>query len=197
MQFTITLIDIGPKVHTPVAGKDGYDSIEVAFRKDGKIEGKKLISFAAPEAYKAIQQFKAGDNVTVTAEKKPGRDGKEYWNWTALTAASGDSVSGEQRPSDGNGFVGGSKGNTTPAGRVTGSNYETSEERKLRRDWEVKKQGYISKQACLNTAMAFLGLTKEKPTEDRAIEVAAKFEKYIYSADAVKAIADMDDDIPV
>lgn len=183
MQFTITIVDIGPIVNTPKAGSNGYNSIEVAFRKDGKIEGKKLIDFAAPEAYKAIQQFKAGDNITVTAEKKPGKDGKEYWYWTALSAASADS---EQTKSP---SVGSSTGSGS-TGRVIGSNYETPAER-------AQKQIYIVRQSSISAALGLAGLNKEKATVESVIATAKVFEDFVFKGDAVQAISDMVDDIPV
>ena len=72
--------------------------------------------------------------------------------------------------------------------RVTGSNYETKEERAAR-------QVYIIRQSSLSTAVELLG--QGKSVAD-VIATAKQFEAYVFSkAEGVDAINELQDDIPV
>jgi hypothetical protein len=190
MQFVANLIKVGSPVFTKTA-RGGYNTIEVAYSRDGKVEGKKLLDFVVPETFKAIQNFKADDAIVVTAEKKAGNDGKEYWQWVSVSPSDGS-----QAPVSGGG-VGTNRvesGAKPPPSRVTGSNYETREERAAR-------QKYIVRQSSITAALTLLGLQKAKdPSVDGVIEVAKQFEKYVFATDvedAMKAINELEDDIPV
>lgn len=77
-------------------------------------------------------------------------------------------------------------GNST---RVTGSNYETKEERAAR-------QVYIIRQSSISSAIDLL--KDSKPTVEGVLNVAKQFEEYIFSEKTgVDAINDLDDDIPL
>lgn len=81
----------------------------------------------------------------------------------------------------------------TPATRVTGSTYETKEER-------AAKQKYIVKQSSLSAAIGILTTgAKSPPSVDEVISLADKLVEYVFANEAVNNIAsslDDDDDIP-
>jgi len=188
----VTIIDVSPEVN-----KGKYSEIEVAYRKDGKVEGKKFLSFKHPDVYAALKAAKAGDVLQVTTAKEPGRDGKEYWQWTAI---GNQVVSIPEAESDR-----GSTGGTTSApaasaarsGRVVGSTYETPEERAI-------KQRLIVAQSSVTTALDIIKTNAGKAgvSEDAVFALADKIFDYVYShkdvtgKEVVKAIVAMDDDIP-
>lgn len=182
MQFQAELIDISAPAFTKTA-KGGYNTIEVAFKRDGKVEGKKLLDFSAPVAFKAIQTYKRGDLILVTSEK----DKNDYWQWTAI---SGDGAAGSMELSQTQ--QGGNSTAKATGGRVTGSNYETPEERKI-------KQRFIIRQSALTAALKSFELWGDKKfTQDQVKKVAEDYVSFVYQEpSAMEAIVDMEDDIPL
>jgi len=163
MQFEIKVINVGAPETTKTA-RGGYQSIQVAYEKDGKIEGKKIMSFANPKVYKGVQELVAGDIATVTAEKgEPNASGQAYWQWTAI------SVGGAPAS------VGTSTGASTPTATAKPvSNYETREEREL-------KQRYIVRQSSITAAINLLGSKAKTPAD--VILVAKEFEAFVFGED--------------
>lgn len=163
-------------------GKTPYKVIEVAFKCDGKVEGKKLVSFANEQIFALAQTFKQGDLLDVALEK----DKNGYWQWIeAVKSGSQESAapSVEYNPAP----------TTKPAvsGRVTGSNYETAEERKV-------KQRNITRQFSINASLEYLALSKAKDLGlDAVLEIAKRFENHVYSTDPIQDLVDMAFDIPI
>jgi hypothetical protein len=167
----INIVDVGaPNTHAAKNGRS-YQSIEVTYKNDqGQTQSKKLMSFSNPTVFNHIRDLTKGDALNVTTEK----DANGYWQWTGI---GGDNAVAETKQ-------------TTPAtgGRVTGSNYETKEERAAR-------QVFIIRQSSLSTAVELLG-TGSKVTD--VIATAKEFEAYVFSkATGIDAINELEDDIPL
>ena len=168
----ITVIDVGaPNTHAAKNGRT-YQSLEVTYKNDqGQAQSKKLMSFANPQVFKAAQEWIKGSVVTVTTEK----DANGYWQWIGL--GGGDSIVAESKSA-----------NTGNATRVTGSNYETKEERAAR-------QILIVRQSSLSSAVELLGTGKSVAD---VIATAKQFEAYVFGASqGIDAINELEDDIPL
>jgi len=166
----INIVDVGaPNTHAAKNGRS-YQSIEVTYKNDlGQTQSKKLMSFSNPTVFNHIRDLNKGDALNVTTEK----DANGYWQWTGI---GGDNVVSETKQA-------------TPAtgGRVTGSNYETKEERAAR-------QILIVRQSSLASAVELLGAGKS--VED-VIATAKQFEAYVFSkSTGIDAINELVDDIP-
>jgi len=123
MQLELEIINVGKPVPAPT-GK--WQSLDVAYRNNGKIEGKNLKSFVNAQVFKDIQTKKEGDVILVNTEK----DAKGYWQWTKITDFTAvESKAEEAKP-------------------ATKGSYETKEERALR-------QQMIIRQSSLSSAVEF------------------------------------------
>jgi len=171
----ITVIDVTENTRKSDSGRT-FQQLEVAYKNEqGQPQLKKLISFSNPNVYKAAKTWVKGDvvNVTTVKNEKTG-----YWDWVGLE---GDGAVGEIKQASAT--VGTSTGT-----RVTGSNYETKEERAAR-------QVYIIRQSSLSTAVELLGQGK---SVEEVINVAKQFENYVFSKDkGIDAINELEDDILV
>lgn len=192
MQFQIEILSlVGPVINRK--GKNAWNALEVAYKKDGKIEGKKIVDFNNPEVFKLVSQAKQGEVYNVTAEKI-----NDFWQWTGFTRADGTTApTAETAPSVGEGVKGSTVAESAPsgrsAGRVTGSNYETPEERAV-------KQRHIARQSCLGYA---IDVTKHNfpkgADEDEVMKLAEIFVRFVYQTtqeEAVEGLKSMKDDIP-
>lgn len=173
----ITVVDVGAL--NTMQGKNGrsYQSLEIAYKNEqGQIQSKKLMSFGNAEVFKAAQGWTKGEVVGLTTEK----DANGYWQWTALgdNPSSSATLSAPARPAAG-------------GTRVTGSNYETSEERSAR-------QVMIVRQSSLSNAVATLALDKNNTSSASArdvIELAKEYEGYVLSK-STPSIDEVPSDIP-
>ena len=161
-------------------GKGTYGKLTVAYRDDkGKLSEKTILSFTNPAVFKTFERAEAGAEINVKSEKVG-----DYWNWTAILA---DGEVSQALVS--NGATASAAGST----RVTGSNYETKEERAL-------KQRYIVKQSSLSAAVAILTVGAKTPPEvNSVIALADKFVDYVFEEKKIDlsiGIQDINDDIP-
>jgi hypothetical protein len=168
----INIVDVGaPNTHAAKNGRS-YQSIEVTYKNDqGQVANKKLMSFSNPSVFNHIKGLAKGDSLNVQTEK----DANGYWQWTGIGGDNAVATETKQ---------------TTPAtgGRVTGSNYETKEERAAR-------QVYIIRQSSLSTAVELLG-TGSKVAD--VIATAKEFEAYVFSKETgIDAINSLEDDLPL
>ena len=168
----IVIVKAGAEVN-----KGKYKEFDLAYKKDGKIEGKKFLSFKYPEVYNALLNSKEGDEFDVSTEKVDN-----FWQWTKLSASQGGVEAPVQQ--------------AVPAarssvGRVVGSTYETPEER-------AKKQKYIVRQSSLTTALDFLKHNNPKTpiTTDVWYALADELEARVFTGGAVASISEMKDDVP-
>ena len=180
----IQIIDVG----TPntIAGKNGrsYQSIEVTYKDDsGKVGSKKLMSFSNPTVFKTITTLNKGDAVNVTTEK----DQNGYWQWTAVNQ--GGAAPMVQTQSTGT-------GTSTSSTRVTGSNYETKEERAAR-------QELIVRQSSLSAAVSILTVGAKTVDKEAVKTLAQELSDWVFQKDNTKSVTDIDaeleefkDDIP-
>jgi hypothetical protein len=172
----INIVDIGkPNSKTTKNGRS-YQEIEVTYKNEqGQVGNKKLISFSNPSVFNHIKDLTKGDQINVTTTK----DAAGYWQWTGIGGESSEAPAVVQsKPAQ-------------AGGRVTGSNYETKEERAAR-------QVYIIRQSSLSTAVELLGQGK---SVEEVIATAKQFEAYVFATDPnpTKEVNfdDLEDDIPV
>ena len=167
----IHVIDVGqPTTHTAKTGRS-YQSIEVTYKNaQGQAQSKKLMSFANPDVFKATQDWNKGDVIDVATQK----DAKGYWQWTGIGAAAVASAEASSPVPA-----------TKTATRVTGSNYETKEERAAR-------QVMIVRQSSISSAINALSVGADSaPTASKVIKLAKEFESYVLD----KGSNDINDDV--
>lgn len=152
-------------------GKGTYGKLTVAFRnQEGKLTEKYLMSFTNPAVFKAFEHAEPGAEINVKAEKIG-----DYWQWTSILADGETSNSTSATPA-------------STATRVTGSNYETKEER-------ADRQRYIVKQSSISAAVSLLTIgAKTPPTAKEVIALADQFVDYVF--DTGIDISEIKDDIP-
>ncbi len=143
-------------IRVDVESKGKYNVATVAYKgPDGKVDAKKLVSFANKSVYDLLKDAQSGDLFEVTSEK----DTNGYWQWTSANAVGKNTG-----------------GSSAPAGKVVQarSNFETPEERAAR-------QVYIVRQSSINAAINFCTLEKSKPTVEGILDTAKIFEQYVFS----------------
>jgi len=168
----ITVIDVGqPSSHSTKNGRS-YQSMEVTYKNDnGQVQSKKLMSFSNPDVFKQAKDWKKGDTYDVNTQK----DDNGYWQWVSIGADAVAQVSSSSAPSK-------------PTTRVTGSNYETKEER-------AQRQVMIVRQSSISSAVTALTAEGKSPTVAEVLSMAKDFEGYVL--DKPSPIEDLQDDIPV
>jgi hypothetical protein len=171
----LEIVKVEP-VQSIAKGNNVYQTVDVAYKnQDGKIQGKKLVSFQNKDVFDAITKAQSGDKFNITVEQ----NGK-FWNWVAIAPATSAPTSVYGKPA---------------TGKVVGSNYETAAER-------ARRQLIISRQAVLNTAIAFFEMTKQKVNLDDVLHTAAALEAWVRRPDgelrqqAEDAVRDITEDIP-
>ena len=140
-------------------GKQGYTKATVVYTDEkGENRTKSLMSFANPAVFDAIKDATQGDKYDVKAVKEG-----EYWNWAAAVKMVADSVPGAYKAVSG--------------GKVTGSNYETPDERKI-------KQLYIIKQSSISNAIEFVKYSQRDGVEPYTVgdilDIAQEFVDFVY-----------------
>jgi hypothetical protein len=179
----VNVVDVSSlNTHSAKNGRQ-YQSIEIMYKNDaGQAQNKKLMSFANPAVFKAAQTWQKGDVVHVSTEK----DANGYWQWTAV---GNDAADVTDKRDDGT-----SQGSTQAASsaptRVSGSNYETKDERAAR-------QVMIVRQSSLSNAVATLAIEGSKATANDVVSLAKLYEGYVLGKEAEPAsIAELESDIP-
>ena len=167
----INIIDVGaPNTHAAKNGRS-YQSLEVTYKDEqAQTKTKKLMSFSNPSVFNHIKDLTKGDQINLRTEK----DAAGYWQWIGIE---GDKTVATETK-------------TTPqaGGRVTGSNYETKEERAAR-------QVLIVRQSSLSSAVELLGPGK---SVEEVLTVAKQFEDYVFAkSTGIDAINEMEDDFPL
>lgn len=167
-------------------GKGKYGKAVVNYLYNGENRRQTIVSFSNPEVFKKVQELQ-GQNVEVEVGKNDGGF-SEWRNISAQSAASGPTgTSGSE-----------SKGTVN---RVSGSTYETKEERAAR-------QTLIIRQSSLSTAKDVLSVGAKTPPDPKAIlELAEQFNDWVIDGYDIKTntlkfdtsgsgFDDMDQDIP-
>jgi hypothetical protein len=157
----IEIVNVTGPTHVPNA-KGGYHVVEVAYKQDGKITGKKLVDFNNPELFALVTNLEVGKFYDIASEK----NARGYWDWTAIAEVEAPSEkAAAPAPKGRPGRPAGSGG-----GRVVGNTYETHEERALNR-------AAIVRQFSINAAIEF-----DKSAElDETLKTAAAIEDHVYA----------------
>lgn len=170
----ITVIDVGqPNTHSTKNGRS-YQSMEVTYKNDsGQVQSKKLMSFSNPDVFKQAKEWQKGDTVDVNTQK----DDNGYWQWISIGA---DAIAQATSTSS----------NAKPTTRVTGSNYETKEER-------AQRQVMIVRQSSISSAITALTAEGKRPSVADILGMAKEFENFVMDNKSADSVADMEDDIPL
>ena len=180
----INIIDVpSPTTNTNRNGRE-YQSLEVTYKDEqGRVSSKKLMSFSNPDVFRSAQTWQKGDQVNIAMEK----DDAGYWQWTKILA------DGEVAPAPTNASAGGASTSAPKANnatRVTGSNYETKEERALR-------QLMIVRQSSLSNAVATLATHGKALSSADVVALAKQYERFVMEGNSTSdAIDDLANDIP-
>lgn len=169
MQVRIT----GVSVEVIKPGPKGYSKATVQYTFRGEPRSQNLMSFANPAVFKTVSEWENNlptDEVEVTV----GKNDKGYNEWRAVSALSAGSS-----PATSN-----ATGTVANSTRVSGSNYETKEERAAR-------QVLIVKQSSLSSAVEALGPKKDAK---EYIAVAQEFTDWVFNNEPKQE--DDHDDIP-
>jgi len=161
-------------VSVSVEDKGKYSMALVAYRENGQLKEKKLMSFGGGAgAFKVLTKASQGQVYTITTVKND----KGYWDWTEATL-------GTAAPAQGGGQV---------ATASPKSTYETAEER-------ANRQVLIVRQSNISSAIEFLKLNPKKtPTTAEVLEVAKQFEAYVFGRkeESAGGLAELEDDVPL
>src|SRR3990167_9810897 len=105
-QFQVEIVNVTPPVFIKTV-KGGYNVLEVAFKQDGRVGGKKFMDFAAPGVYNLLETAKAGDIFDVVSEKNT----KGYIDWVSVNP--GTAAEGQEAPASSSDVA--PKATSTPA----------------------------------------------------------------------------------
>jgi hypothetical protein len=162
MQFDIEVLNVSKGTGTSKTGKPYY-FYEVAFKKDGKVEGKKLLEFSAPIVCRTLAEAPMGSKFSITAEKEG-----DFWQWKAIGPASGN-TSGSSVG------VASSVVSSTTSSETMGTkkgDWETRDERNTR-------QLHIIRQSSLANAINTLKTEKNVPTVTDVLAVAQQYVDWV------------------
>ena len=186
-QFQIEVVGVTPPVFTKTA-RGGYNTLEVAYKQDVKVTGKKLLDFVTKATYDVLVNAKAGEVYFIEAEKNE----KGYIDWLTATpvdpttTAVEDAVAQDDRRGA---AAAPAKPSTMPTarGRVVGNTYETPEER-------FTNRAAIIRQSTLNMAVEVLGPNPSASTEN-ILALARRFEDHVYTdlqarAESLRTVVD-------
>lgn len=141
-------------IDVTVENKGKYRVANVAYKgPDGKVEGKKVMSFANKDVFKTVSEAKQGDIFEVKSEKNEAG----YWEWTSASAEGKNT-----------GVKASNKSFEAPS-----RSFETAEER-------ARKQVYITKSASINAAVELAKLNGKPITEEDVIKSAQKFIDFVF-----------------
>ena len=153
------------QVTTVPTAKGSYQVADVAFKNltfQGKVEGKKIMSFGATKAsFEVLATAQPNDVYDVNVVKND----KGYNDWVSMTKGTADGAGPTQQAAVGQPTTGNAPART--------STYETPEER-------AKKQVYIIRQSSLSNAVAALSVGAKAPLKSADVFAVAKdFEAYV------------------
>lgn len=159
------------QVQTVPTQKGSYQVADTAYKNltyQGKVEGKKIMSFGAGKAsFEAIVTAQPGDIFEVTVVKNAAG----YNDWTQMVKGVEGHVATTPASSASKGAVA-----SSPTAAVR-SSYETPEER-------AKKQVYIIRQSSVSSAVAALSAGAKTPVKfEDVLDFAKKIEKYVFDMD--------------
>jgi hypothetical protein len=170
MQVTINNVD----VQWAGEGRKKWGKAVVKYSYNGEPRTQNVVSFTNPDVFKKVQELTGS-----TVEVEVGKNDKGYSEWKSVNATSASTAPAASAPG------------TAAATRVTGSNYETKEERAAR-------QVLIVKQSSLSAAVATLTPGSKTALDPEAvIKVAQDYVDWVFSKENDASGFDtMSDDIP-
>lgn len=153
-------------VETVTKGRNKWQVANVSYTNNGEARTHKLLSFTNPDSFAVVQTLNPGDTVEVTITKND----QGYNQWAKIEKVDGAKAAAPAATS----------------GRVTGSNYETPEERKV-------KQLHIARQNSVGNAVAMLTPgAKTKIEVKEVLDIADQLVEYIYGVEEALAQANAD-----
>ncbi len=158
----VKILDVA--VENIVKGKSRYSKAAVAYSFNGEARTQNIMSFANPAVFKAVQD-KVGQEVDIVLTKNAAG----YSEWASIDAADAGASPATASASS-------PAASTAAPTRVTGSNYETPQER-------ASKQVYIVKQSSLSAAINLATANKEKATPAEIIATAQQFVDYVFETE--------------
>jgi hypothetical protein len=181
MQITVEIVNVSQPIFTKTA-RGGYHTIEVALKQDGKIGGKKFLDFNDQVIFTQVKGLQVGKVYDVEIEKND----KGFWDWKVISPSDGSVAPAPVAASNATSQA--PQAAAAPVSRVTGSNYETPDERSIRRAFEREKHRQIGRQGCLNIALSFQSSVEPKgitSTPEGIIALAKTFENFVFG-DAIE-----------
>ena len=182
-QFQIEVLSVTPPVFTKTA-RGGYNTLEVAYKFDGKTTGKKLLDFVTKASYDVLVNAKQGEVYFIEAEKNE----KGYIDWLTASPVDVTNVIAETAVAE-SAPATPAKPSAVPAarGRVVGNTYETPEER-------FTNRAAIIRQSTLNMAIELLS-SDPTTTLAQIATTARQFEDHVYTdlqarAESLRAVVD-------
>ncbi len=162
MAFKIVIQDFATETITK--GRNSYEKGVVTYTFNGANKTQTLMSFANPAVFKEVKNTPSGTTLIVETTKND----KGYDQWSSVTregaTLAAPAVTGQ--------------GSTGAATRVSGSNYETPEERKQR-------QLFIIRQSSISNAIELLSVgSKVPPKTTDVLDTAQEFVDFVYGIDA-------------
>lgn len=154
MSFRATIKEV--TVEQVVKGKTRYSVANVAYEYKGEARNQKLVSFANPGVFDIMKDLKAGDVIDIETTKNAAG----YTEWAKVSPATGEAPPAAV---------------STVVGKVTGSNYETPQERA---DNRVR----IVRQSSLSNAIATLTAGGESISPTDVFELAQRYFDWVYEA---------------
>jgi hypothetical protein len=156
-------------------GRKKYGKATVNYAYNGEARRQNVMSFSNPDVFKKVQELQGQ-----TVEVEVGKNDKGYSEWRSVTAT-GPASSGTAPATA-----------STSATRVSGSNYETKEERAAR-------QVLIVKQSSLSSAVATLSPGAKTALDANAVlELAQKYADWVFTTADTEGsgFESMSNDIP-
>ena len=161
MAFKIVIQDFATETITK--GRNSYEKGVVTYTFNGANKTQTLMSFANPAVFKEVKNTPSGTTLIVETTKND----KGYDQWSSVTREGAAS----QAPA--------AAGSTGAATRVSGSNYETPEERKQR-------QLFIIRQSSISNAIELLSVgAKVPPKTSDVLDTAQEFVDFVYGLDKI------------
>lgn len=171
---------ISGNVENVPTAKGSYNKLMVTFKNldSGKVEVKQVMDFASPEVYKRLTSATTNELFVIDLEKKPGKDGKEYWTWTGIHRDDGVAPTPVETPVA-------AKGVNTYA--------EKNALDRERFEFDKEKQALIIRQSCLSSAVDLMKDHGKQPDVQKVLDVAKQFELWVWA----RGVADLTEDVPV
>lgn len=154
-------------------GRKKYGKAAVEYTYNGEARKQNVMSFTNPDVFKKVQELTGQ-----TVEVEVGKNDRGYSEWRSISVGTSATSTA------------GVVGNAPATTRVTGSNYETKEERAAR-------QVLIVKQSSLSAAISTLTPGSKSAIDPKAvIETAQVFTDWVFESNDKSGFDNMEQDIP-